>query len=497
MGKKVVDNSSEIAENLEAVSTDVENLEAAISENNSAATKDTKKAKTKTEKITGIDTANGKISTSSGRTTITMRLTPPEVKSSETVKIAPPVEKIPAAQPVNLTTDSINSDNDEFDNEEFDDNYDELDELDNDVEPDYEEAALRLAGQEQDDETDLAASPNADLSKRFVIKRVNHKSSKFLPLEEKKKPATHSKKGSEKETRRTSASSLVSSDSKSDTMKTYMGDIAQVPLVNKKEEAYLAIAIHSDDPKRREEARNTLIMANLRLVVRIAHDFKGLGLPLLDLISEGNIGLMRAVEKFDPEKGAKFSSYAAWWIKQAMRRALANQRNTIRIPVQANEKMKKINMAKISLQEELGREPNDFEIAEKLGYSERTVTSLRQANLRTISLHDPLQQGEEGEFQDIIPDRQAQTPDQIIGDVESVFRLAELLDRLDDRERQILEMRFGLKGSRVLTLEEVSQEIGRTRERVRQIQNQALGKLKQYLQEEQQNGGGICPLSRD
>ena len=500
MGKKVLDDSSEITENSEIISTDVENTEAAASASNSSATEDTKKVKTKTEKLIDANAANGKISTSSGRTTITMRLTSPEVKScEESAKVVPaPLEKIPVAQPVILNTESANSIDDEFDGNDNFDELDELDELDNDVEPDFEEAALRLAGQEQEDETDLAASPNADLSKRFVIKRVNHKSDKFLPIEDKKKPATHSKKGSEKEaTRRTSASSLVSSDSKSDTMKTYMGDIAQVPLVNKKEEAYLAIAIHSDDPKRREEARNTLIMANLRLVVRIAHDFKGLGLPLLDLISEGNIGLMRAVEKFDPEKGAKFSSYAAWWIKQAMRRALANQRNTIRIPVQANEKMKKINMAKIALQEELGREPNDFEIAERLGYSERTVTSLRQANLRTISLHDPLQQGEEGEFQDIIPDRQAQTPDQIIGDVESVFRLAELLDRLDERERQILEMRFGLKGSRVLTLEEVSQEIGRTRERVRQIQNQALAKLKQFLQEEQQNGGGICPLSRD
>ncbi|MBE6356886.1 MAG: RNA polymerase sigma factor RpoD/SigA [Lentisphaerae bacterium] len=272
--------------------------------------------------------------------------------------------------------------------------------------------------------------------------------------------------------------------SKNDTMKVYMGEIAQIPLVDKKEESDLAKDIHSTDPARHEAARTTLIKANLRLVVKIAHDFKGLGLPLLDLISEGNIGLMRAVEKFDPAKGAKFSSYAAWWIKQSMRRALANQSRTIRIPVQSAGKINKIKTVRMRLAEELGREPSDAEIAEHLDFSERTVSGLRLADLRTISLHDPIQQGEEGEFQDIIPDRHAMTPDQIIGDIESVFRLMDLLDKLDERERKILEMRFGLRGGRTLTLEEVSQQIGRTRERVRQIQNQALAKLKQLLMDE-------------
>ena len=271
---------------------------------------------------------------------------------------------------------------------------------------------------------------------------------------------------------------------KNDTMKVYMGEIAQIPLVNKKEEADLAEAIHSTDPDRHEDARTTLIKANLRLVVKIAHDFKGLGLPLLDLISEGNIGLMRAVEKFDPAKGAKFSSYAAWWIKQSMRRALANQSRTIRIPVQSAGKINKIKTVRMRLAEELGRDPSDAEIAEHLDFSERTVSGLRLADLRTISLHDPIQQGEEGEFQDIIPDKHAMTPDQIIGDIESVYRLIDLLDKLDERERKILEMRFGLRGGRTLTLEEVSQQIGRTRERVRQIQNQALAKLKQLLMDE-------------
>ena len=271
---------------------------------------------------------------------------------------------------------------------------------------------------------------------------------------------------------------------KNDTMKVYMHDIGQISLVSKDQEVSLAAQIHDRDREAHDEARATLIEANLRLVVKIAHDFKGLGLPLLDLISEGNIGLMRAVEKFDPSKGAKFSSYAAWWIKQSMRRALANQARVIRIPVQSAGKINKIKSVKMKLAEQLGREPTDDEIAANLGFSERTVTGLRLADLRTFSLHDPIQQGEDGEFQDIIPDQGAATPDRILGDEESVHRLLSLLSELDDRERLILQLRFGLDGKRPKTLEEVSQEIRRTRERVRQIQNQALAKLRAMLADE-------------
>ncbi len=350
-----------------------------------------------------------------------------------------------------------------------------------------EDSALAVA-----DETD-SASPAPTLKRKFVIKKVSRVSDKFTPSEPVEKKNRNSAAGGiahirtkrEKDSARNSMlESRAVPGTKNDTMKVYMSEIARIPLVNKKEEAELADAIHGVDSDRHEDARTTLIKANLRLVVKIAHDFKGLGLPLLDLISEGNIGLMRAVEKFDPTKGAKFSSYAAWWIKQSMRRALANQSRTIRIPVQSAGKINKIKTVKIQLTESLGRDPSDAEIAEHLEFSERTVAGLRLADLRTISLHDPIQQGEEGEFQDIIPDRHAMTPDQIIGDVESVYRLMDLLDKLDERERKILEMRFGLHGGRALTLEEVSQEIGRTRERVRQIQNQALTKLKRLLADE-------------
>ena len=265
--------------------------------------------------------------------------------------------------------------------------------------------------------------------------------------------------------------------SKSDTMKVYMQDIGKIPLVTPEDEVRLADEIKHGN----EEARWQLIRSNLRLVVKIAHDFKGLGLPLLDLISEGNIGLMKAVEKFDPTKGAKFSSYAAWWIKQAMRRALANQSRTIRIPVQSAGKINRIKSARSELTERLGREPTDGEIAEQLDVSRRTVAGLRSAELRSVSLSDPLQAGEESRFEEIIADLSAPTPDQLLGRIESLERLRELVNQLDEREAAVLKLRFGLDGQPPKTLEDVSQLVGRTRERVRQIQNHALAKLKHLL----------------
>ena len=262
--------------------------------------------------------------------------------------------------------------------------------------------------------------------------------------------------------------------SDNDTMKLYMQNIGQFPLVSPEEEIELAAKIKDGD----DDAKQKLIRSNLRLVVKIAHDFKGLGLPLLDLISEGNIGLMRAVEKFDPSKGAKLSSYAAWWIKQSMRRALANQARTIRIPVQSASKICKIQAAKVKLAEEYGRDPTDREIASEVNLTERTVTGLRLGKTTTISLHDPIQHGEDGEFRDIIPDDKSTAPDELVQDEETLNHMLKLTERLEKRERIILNLRFGLSGERPKTLEEVSQTIGRTRERVRQIQNQARDKLK-------------------
>lgn len=265
-----------------------------------------------------------------------------------------------------------------------------------------------------------------------------------------------------------------------DTMKVYMQEIATYPLVREDQEVDLAAEIADGS----EDARQQLIQSNLRLVVKIAHDFKGLGLPLLDLISEGNIGLMRAVDKFDPSKGAKFSSYAVWWIKQAMRHALANQSRTVRIPVQSASKMNKIKYAQNRLYIELGREPTDGEIAKRVRLSERTVNTLRKLEMRWISLQDPIQAGENGDFEELIPDRGAKGPDVWVDEADIQKRLQELLAELDERESVVLRLRFGLDDKAPKTLEQVSEAVGRTRERVRQIQNQALAKLRRLMAEE-------------
>lgn len=265
-----------------------------------------------------------------------------------------------------------------------------------------------------------------------------------------------------------------------DTMKVYMQEIGNYPLIRKEDEVGLAAEIADGS----ESARQQLIQSNLRLVVKIAHDYKGLGLPLLDLISEGNIGLMRAADKFDPSKGAKFSSYAAWWIKQAMRRALANQSRTIRIPVQSAGKMNKIKYTRNRLIMELGREPTDAEIAKRLNLSERNVSTMRALEMRWISLQAPVQAGETGSFEELIPDQSKKRPDESIGENDSLQHLHELVSLLEERESTVLNLRYGLDGTPPKTLEEASEAVGLTRERVRQIQKQALAKLKHLMSED-------------
>jgi len=272
--------------------------------------------------------------------------------------------------------------------------------------------------------------------------------------------------------------------SDNDTLKLYMESIMTYPRVTVAEEAKLAKRIAQGD----QEARNTLIKANLRLVVKIAHDFKGRGLPLLDLISEGNIGLMRAVEKFDPTKGAKLSSYAAWWIKQSMRRALSNQASIIRVPTQSAVKMMKIHSTEVRLTQELGRQPTVKEIAAASNLTERTVNGLRGGRSTTVSLQAPLQPGVDGELTDVLADETSVTPDHLLDDEEMLNVLQKLLASLDERERQILDLRFGLTRGTPCTLERVSEIIHLTRERVRQIQNQVLLVLRTLINEESKEG---------
>ena len=268
-----------------------------------------------------------------------------------------------------------------------------------------------------------------------------------------------------------------------DSIKSYMKSISSIPLVKRADEAELAKLIEAGS----DEAREKMIVGNLRLVVKIAHDFKSLGVPLSDLIAEGNIGLMKAVEKFRPDKGAKFSSYGAWWIKQSMRRAIADQSRVIRIPIQSAVKIKKIQKASLELAERLGRIPTEKEIADELEISEKTVQTLKgSANSNVVSLNAFFQVGEEGSLSDILPDLSSYTPEESLDEQEIRTYIRKVIDtKLKERERLILKLRYGIGGGQPKTLEEVSEIIGRTRERVRQIQHQALRKVALYMDEVQ------------
>lgn len=262
-----------------------------------------------------------------------------------------------------------------------------------------------------------------------------------------------------------------------DSLQYYMQEISKFARLNEEDEMRLANQVHGDDPQLSENARNILISSNLRLVVKIAHDYKGYGLPLTDLISEGNRGLIRAAEKFIPTMGTRFSSYSAWWIKQSIRRALASQSNLIRVPIQSGSKIAKISRMEKILTASLGRLPSDEELADALHLSVSATKCLRHSKNHVISLDSPIINGEETTFNDIIPDNETKSPDQLCGDADSIKMLHIAITKLDSRERQVLVLRYFQNK----TLEEVSQRIGRTRERVRQIQKLALKKLKHQL----------------
>ena len=264
-----------------------------------------------------------------------------------------------------------------------------------------------------------------------------------------------------------------------DNLKVYMDSISQYQLLSQEEEKRLALAAKAGD----SEAKTKLINANLRLVVKIAHDFKRRGLSLNDLIAEGNVGLMKAVNMFDPSKGAKLSSYAAWWIKQSMRRAILNQTHLVRVPLQNQQKSMKVVAERRRLSAELGRTPTEEEIAESLNLTPRMVANARNGIITTIYLEAQIGKDSDGTYADIIPDSTADSPEEIVIGDELSTGLLDVSATLDSRERQILTMRFGLDGRPPMTLEQVSAAIGRTRERVRQLQNNALKKLREKLSE--------------
>src|SRR5215467_7842009 len=233
-------------------------------------------------------------------------------------------------------------------------------------------------------------------------------------------------------------------DDSETSVKIYLQEISGTPLLTVQEEIELAARIKKGDQK----ARAWMIKANLRLVVKIAHDYSNFGLPLLDLISEGNIGLIKAVERFDPGKGGKLSSYGAWWIKQAIKRAMANQSKTIRLPVHLVDKISKMRRVSLQISEELGREPTDEELGDEIGIASGKVSQLKTVSIRPASLDAPISDDDSTEFGEIVGDEDAQTPFELLRDKNLRNEVGGLLDVLDDREKKIIFQRFGLDGGK-------------------------------------------------
>ena len=257
----------------------------------------------------------------------------------------------------------------------------------------------------------------------------------------------------------------------------YLREIGRIPLLTPEQEIELAAKIKKGDAA----ARERMISANLRLVVTIAHDYANLDLPLLDLISEGNIGLTKAVERFDPTKGAKLSTYAIWWIKQSIKRALANQSKMIRLPVHLVDKVAKIRQVSLQMSDEVGREPTDEELSDEIGIASEKVTRLKSLGIRPASLDASIDDDESTEFGEMIGDEEAQTPFEFLRDQNLRGEVEGLIAVLDAREKEIIAQRFGLDGGKPKTLEDVGKNFGVTRERIRQLQNIALTKLRRAL----------------
>ena len=260
-----------------------------------------------------------------------------------------------------------------------------------------------------------------------------------------------------------------------DPVKMYLKEIGRVPLLKPEDEPEIAKRIEEGD----EEARNILITSNLRLVVSIAKKYVGRGMLFLDLIQEGNMGLVKAVEKFDYTKGFKFSTYATWWIRQAITRAIADQARTIRIPVHMVETINKLTRIQRQLVQELGRDPTAEEIAAKMdGISAEKVREIQKIALEPVSLETPIGEEDDSHLGDFIEDKDAMSPDQYASNQLLKDEINAVLSGLTEREEKVLRLRFGLYDGRTRTLEEVGKEFNVTRERIRQIEAKALRKLK-------------------
>jgi RNA polymerase primary sigma factor len=265
----------------------------------------------------------------------------------------------------------------------------------------------------------------------------------------------------------------LKADTSTDALQLFLKDVGKVPLLTAQQEVELAKLIELGDLA----AKKKMVESNLRLVVSIAKNYRNQGLAFLDLIQEGTLGLVRAAEKFDYRKGFKFSTYATWWIRQAVARAIADKGRTIRMPVHVVEKLNKINRAERKLVGELGREPSIEEIAAAVKLPEAEVESIKRSAQTPVSLEKPVGDDEESEFGQFLADEKAVAPE---GAAETVLRneaLRDVLNTLSYRERRVLELRYGLGGEHPRTLDEVGRTFNVTRERIRQIENQSLQKL--------------------
>ena len=259
-----------------------------------------------------------------------------------------------------------------------------------------------------------------------------------------------------------------------DSVKMYLRDIGQIPLLTAQEEYEIAERMSNGD----EEAKKQLINANLRLVVNIAKRYVGRGMQFLDLIQEGNLGLMKAVEKFDYKRGFKFSTYATWWIKQAITRSLADQARTIRIPVHMVETIHKLNKVSRMLLQKLGRDPTQTEIAEAMGIPESKVVEIQKIAMDPVSLETPIGEEDDSHLGDFIEDKSTASQIEVAETKERKELIEEILTSLAPREAAVLILRYGLRDNRPRTLEEVGREFNVTRERIRQIEAKALRKLR-------------------
>lgn len=265
-----------------------------------------------------------------------------------------------------------------------------------------------------------------------------------------------------------------------DATQLYLGEIGFSPLLTAEEEVYYARRSLRGD----EVSRKRMIESNLRLVVKISRRYNNRGLSLLDLVEEGNLGLIRAVEKFDPEKGFRFSTYATWWIRQTIERAIMNQTRTIRLPIHIVKKLNVYLRTARELTHTLTHEPTAEEIAEVLGVSAKEVSKILKLNERISSVDIPIGNNSDKELLDIIPDRKEASPENELQDQDMKLRIVKWLEDLNPKQREVLARRFGLLGYEAATLENVGKEIGLTRERVRQIQVEALKSLRDVLSEQ-------------